>query len=228
MNKRTGTTVLIVGLILLLLAGAVYLRKKAPPEAARLLPESDGIVFINMRPVRLATHFGRQSVTHDPEYQKFIDATGIEFDRDLDEAAFALHRMTPATGPNGAIGFSMVFVGRFNRKRLANYLAGSAATTEDYEGHTIYSIPVEDRTDRVALLGYDIVAISNMPTTEQIHSILDRYRSAALHFPVPRFFRSIMGRFHCFRWPGGWARSECLSIAQPRKTAAADLRKGTA
>jgi hypothetical protein len=182
MHKRTRTTVLIVAVILLLLAGAVYLRKKAPPEAARLLPESDGIVFVNLKPIRAATHFDRQQINHDADYQKFIDATGIEFERDLDEAAFALHRMTPATGPNGAVGFSTVFVGRFDGKRLSNYLAGASTSTEDYEGHTIYSIPVEDRTDRVTMLGYDVVAVSNMPTTEQIHSILDRYRSAALPF----------------------------------------------
>src|SRR5262249_18440460 len=40
----------------------------------------------------------------------------------------------------------------------------------------------EGRTVRVALLGYDMVAVSNTPTAEQIHSMLDRYRSAALPF----------------------------------------------
>lgn len=182
MNRRTRTTLLIMGLLAVLLGAAVYLRKQAPPEAARLLPESDGIVYVNLRPARAATHLDRRPVSHDADYQQFIDATGIQFERDLDEAAFALHRMTPATGPNGAVGFSTVFVGRFDGKRLVTYLAHAANSTEDYEGHTIYSIPVEQRTDRVALLGYDIVAVSNMPTTEQIHSILDRYRSAALPF----------------------------------------------
>jgi hypothetical protein len=182
MHKRTRTTILIAGLVLLLLAGAVYLRKEAPPEAARLLPESDGIVYVHLRPIRSATHYDQRPVTHDPDYQQFIDATGIEFERDLDEAAFALHRMPTDSGPNGPVGFSSVFVGRFNDKRLAAYLARAASATEDYEGHIIYSIPAQDRTDRVALLGYDIVAVSNMPTTEQIHSIIDRHRSAALPF----------------------------------------------
>ena len=35
---------------------------------------------------------------------------------------------------------------------------------------------------RVAQLGYDTVAASNMPTAEQIHSMLDRYRAAASPF----------------------------------------------
>jgi len=34
----------------------------------------------------------------------------------------------------------------------------------------------------VTLLGYDTVAASNMPTEEQIHSMLDRFRSAASPF----------------------------------------------
>jgi hypothetical protein len=168
--------------ILLLLGVAVYLRKKAPPEAARLLPESDGIVYLNLRPLRAATHFDQHPVQHDADYQKFIDATGIQFERDLDEVAFALHRMQNPAGPNGAVAFSEVFVGHFDGGRLARYLESVSASQESYAGHAIYSIPSEGRTVRVVLLGYDMVAVSNTPTAEQIHSILDRYRSAALPF----------------------------------------------
>ena len=35
---------------------------------------------------------------------------------------------------------------------------------------------------RVAQIGYDMVAVSNIPTPEKIHSILDRHRTAALPF----------------------------------------------
>ena len=35
---------------------------------------------------------------------------------------------------------------------------------------------------RVAQIGYDMVAVSNTPTPEQIHSMLDRHRTAALPF----------------------------------------------
>ena len=55
-------------------------------------------------------------------------------------------------------------------------------STETYAGHDIYNIPSDGRTVRVTLLGYDMVAASNTPTEEQIHSILDRYRTAALPF----------------------------------------------
>jgi hypothetical protein len=181
-RRRRKLSIAIVVVVLLLLGGAIYLRKEAPPEAARLLPESDGIVYFNLRPLRAATHFDQHPVEHSPEYQHFIDATGIQFERDLDEAAFALHRMANANGPNGPLAFSEVFVGHFDGRRLAEYLAGIAASQESYAGHTIYNIASDGRTVRAVLLGYDIVGVSNTPSTEQIHSMIDRYRTAALPF----------------------------------------------
>jgi len=181
-HRRKRFTIGIVLIVLLLLAGAIYLRKIAPPEAARLLPESDGIIYLNFRAIRSAAHFGEHPVQHAPEYQRFIDATGIQFERDLDDAAFALHQMPDPRGPNGPVAFSEVFVGHFDGRRLANYLDTLAASRDVYAGHTIFSIPSQGRTVRVAILGYDIVAVSNTPTAEQIHSMIDRYRTAALPF----------------------------------------------
>jgi hypothetical protein len=182
MPRRTKATIIIVVLLILLVALAAYLRRKAPPEAARLLPESDCILYFNLRPLRAYTHFDQHKVPHDPQYQSFIDATGFEFERDLDEVAFALHRMPNPLGPNGAVAYSEIFVGHLDRQRLSAYLGSIAAQSEEYAGHTIYDIPSQGRTVRVALLGYDMVAASNTPTPEQIHSMLDRYRTSALPF----------------------------------------------
>jgi hypothetical protein len=182
MRRRTRITTGVVAIVLLLLAGAIYLRKKAPPEAARLLPESDGIVYLNLRPMRAATHFDQHPVTHDADYQHFINETGIVAERDLDEVAFAIHRMPNPNGPNGPVAFSEVFVGHFDGRKLTRYLQSVAASTETYAEHEIYNIPSEGRTVRVTVLGYDMVAVSNNPSEEQIHSILDRYRTAALPF----------------------------------------------
>ena len=41
MRRRTRRTLLIVVAVLFFLAVAIFLHSKAPPEAARLLPESD-------------------------------------------------------------------------------------------------------------------------------------------------------------------------------------------
>jgi hypothetical protein len=186
MRKRTRYSLLLMLALIVALAVAIVLRKAAPPEVARLLPESDAIVYANLAPLRVATHFDRTPVQRSPEYQHFIDATGIVPERDIDSVAFALHRMDDPNGPNGPVGYTEVFEGRFDGERLARYLAALATSQETYAGHTIFTIPVGEgkdiRTFRIAQLGYDTIAASNMPTPEQIHSILDRHRAAASPF----------------------------------------------
>jgi hypothetical protein len=182
MHRRTRRTLWILAAVLVLLAVAVFLRSKAPPEAARLLPESDGIIYLNLKPVRSFLHKGLQPPRRMPEYQQFVDATGVDWERDLDQVAVALHRMTDPNGPNGPVAYSMVLVGNLTGKRLNTWLETRAASRESYAGHIIYSVPSEGRTVRVAQIGYDMVAVSNTPTPEQIHSMLDRHRTAALPF----------------------------------------------
>jgi len=182
MRKRTRYSLLLMLALVAGLVVAVWLRKNAPPEVARLLPESDAIVYANLKPVRLATHFDRTPVPRSPDYQHFVDATGIVPERDLDAAAFALHRMDDPNGPNGPVAYSEVFEGRFDGARLASYLQSIATSEEDYADHTIYTIPIDGRQLRIAQLGYDTIAASNRPTPEQIHAMLDRYRAAASPF----------------------------------------------
>ncbi len=186
MRKSTRYSLLLVLALIAAFIIALVLRKAAPPEAARLLPESDAIVYFNLKPIRLATRFDRTPVTRSPDYQHFIDATGIVPERDIDDAAFALHRMDNPNGPNGPVGYSEVFEGRFDGQRLARYLSSIATVRESYAGRDIFTIPVGEGKDirnlRIAQLGYDSIAASNMPTSEQIHSIIDRHRAAASPF----------------------------------------------
>lgn len=182
MRKQTWIPIGLVLLILAAILAAVLLRKNSPPEAARLLPEADGLLYVNLKPLRAITHFDRKPVEHDADYQVFIDGTGIEIERDLEEAAFALSRRPDPNGPNGPLAFTEVFVGHFDSHRLADYLNKIAASKENYAGTDIYLIPHESRTVRVALLGVDTAAASNTPTPEQIHAVLDRYHTAALSF----------------------------------------------
>jgi hypothetical protein len=186
MNRRTRRTLLAVAAVLLMLAVAIFLRSKAPPEAARLLPEADGILYVNIQPIRaflrLKNHGNLKPPTHDPEYQQFIDATGIDWEQDLDQAAVALHRMEDPRGPNGPVAYSMVLVGKLTGPKLKNWLESHAAAQESYAGHTIYSIASEGRTVRITQIGYDTMAVSNYPTAEKIHSMIDRHRTAALPF----------------------------------------------
>ncbi len=182
MHKRTRRTLLVFAGVLVLLALAVFLRSKAPPEGARLLPESDGILYFNLKPIRVFLRKDLKPPERVPEYQQFVDATGIDWERDLDSAAISLHRMQDPNGPNGAVAYSMVLSGKLTGKRLNNWLEAHASGREVYAGHTVYSIPSENRTVRVAQVGYDMIAASNYPTTEKIHAIIDRHRTAALPF----------------------------------------------
>ena len=196
MNRRTRRTLLVVAAVLILLALAIFLRSKAPPEAARLLPESDGIVYMNFKPIRTFTHFkDLKPPKRVPDYQQFVEATGIDWERDLDQVAVALHRMPDPKGPNGPVAYSMVLVGRLTGKKLNSWLDTHAASRESYGGHTIYNIPSEGRTVRIVQIGYDMVAVSNTPTPEQIHSMLDRHRTAALPFSgsslLERYYKEI-------------------------------------
>src|SRR5271156_1783408 len=88
MRKRTRYSLLLMLALMAALIVVIVLRKAAPPEAARLLPESDAIVYANFKPLRAVTHFDRPQVSRSPDYQRFVDATGIVPERDLDDAAF--------------------------------------------------------------------------------------------------------------------------------------------
>src|ERR1017187_7752422 len=210
MHRRTRRTFWILAAVLFLLTVAVFLRSKAPPEAARLLPESDGILYINLKPVRSFLHKDLKPPNRVPEYQQFVDATGIDWERDLDQVAIALHRMPDPNGPNGPVAYSMVLVGKLTGQRLNDWLDSHAVSRESYDGHTIYSIPSEGRTVRVAQIGYESLAVSNTPTPEQIHSMLDRHRTAALPFSGCSLSTTTMSR--CSPLLGVSAKSPCPSL----------------
>jgi hypothetical protein len=178
----------------------VQLRKHAPPEPARLLPGADGFFYVNLKWIRTFNATGQlPPVSHDPDYQKFVDQTGFQFERDLDEAAFAVHY--PAAWGNGTAGtspeprFSEIFNGRFDNSRLTAYLKKLSASVDNYRNFEIYNIPLEGRTVRVAMLSYDSVAVSNHPDPAVIHGIIDRSRKLASPFGGPwllrRFYRQV-------------------------------------
>src|SRR5438874_13057445 len=132
-------------------SAVVFLRKHAPPEPARLLPGADGFVYADLRWMRLANVTGTlPSVKHDSDYEQFIHGTGFEFERDLQEAAVAIHNASPASGPETR--FSYVFVATIDGDRFRTYLKGLAASTEEYRSVAIYNIPLDGRTLRVAIL----------------------------------------------------------------------------
>jgi hypothetical protein len=190
---------LVVLLIVAVVALIVTLRKHAPPEAARLLPGADGFFYINLKWIRTFNATGQlPPVSRDPDYQKFVDETGFQFERDLDQAAFAIHY--PQSWGGGTAGsaseprFSEVFVGRIDSGRLAAYLKKISSSVDDYRGFDIYSIPLDGRTVRVVVLSYDSVAVSNHPNPDVIRGMLDRSRKLASPFAGPWLLRRFYGK----------------------------------
>jgi hypothetical protein len=193
--RRTLPIVLVVLVIAAALILAVQLRKRAPPEAARLLPGGDAFVYVNLSWMR-RTNSGKElpPVSHDPEYERFLQATGFQFERDLDEAAFAVHY--PANWPGGGTGasateprFSEVLVGKFHGEQLTAYLRQIARSVENYRSVDIFTIPLEGRSLRVAVVGADSVAASNHDDPAVIRGMVDRSKRLASPFGGPALLR---------------------------------------
>lgn len=190
MRRRTRN-LLVSAVILVIIAAvglAVFLRRRAAPEPARLLPESDAVLYVNFKLIRRLTSFGDKPVQpHEPEYERFVKETGFQFERDLDAAAFAIHSGKPGATPDTR--YSEVFEAHFDGQRAAAYLRKISSSTENYRNTEIFNVPVEDRTVRVVILGVDMAAASNTEGPAVIHGIIDRYRQLALPFSGPPLIR---------------------------------------
>ena len=193
--RRTLPIVLAVVVVAAAVTLAVQLRKHAPPEPARLLPGADAFFYLDLGRARRANS-GKElpAVSHEPEYERFIRETGFQFERDLDEAAFAIHY--PANWPSGGTGgtareprFSEVLVGKFEGERLTNYLRQIARTVENYHSVDIFTIRLENRLLRVAVLSADSVAASNHDDPAVIQGVVDRSKRLASPFGGPSLLR---------------------------------------
>src|SRR6267154_1394104 len=198
--RRTLPIALGVVIVTAAVTLAVQLRKHAPPEPARLLPGADAFLYLNVGWARKANGGNAlPPVSHDPEYERFIQQTGIEFERDLDAAAFAVHY--PAKWHDGGSGgsapeprFSEVFVGKFHSERLRAYLRQLAKSVENYNSLEIFTIPLEGRAFRVAILSVDSVAASNQDDPAVIRGMVDRSRRLASPFGGPALLRRYFKR----------------------------------
>jgi hypothetical protein len=188
---------IIVGVLAFAVAVAIVveLRRNAPPEPARLLPGADAFLYVNLQWIRrLGAIKDLPPVSHDPEYEKFIQDTGIQFERDLDRAAFAIHY--PAGW--GGIGtgakseeprFSEVLEGNVHAEKLIPYLRQSARMVDPYRSTDVFNIKLDERTLRVAILSVDTVAASNSDDPSVIRGMIDRSRKLASPFAGPALLR---------------------------------------
>ena len=186
MPLRMRRRILMVSARVLLAAALLVLllwsTRRQPPRSARLLPPSDAIFYLDVNILRRAGVFSQLAqVTREAEYEDFVRQTGFQFERDLDEAAFAVHA-PPASAnsrvANDDVRFSEIFMGRWDEARVRAWLerhsVGRETHRETYGDTVLYSIPHEGRTVRVALLDGHTAAISNTDSPDAIHAMLDR------------------------------------------------------
>jgi hypothetical protein len=193
--RRTLPILLAVVAVAAALVFAVQLRKNAPPEPARLLPGADGFLYADYSWVRRANNSKPfYPVIHDPDYEQFIQQTGFDFERDLNDVAFAIHY--PKNWPGGGTGstaseprFSEVLTGRFDTNKCTAYFRKMAISVENYNSIDIFTIPIYGRTVRVAILAVDTVAASNHEDPAVIRGMVDRSRRLASPFGGPAFLR---------------------------------------
>lgn len=147
----------------------VYRRSVHPPEIARLLPEGDVIVYADLKPAHLWNLSQSTPVITEGDYQTFINQTGIQFERDLDEAAMSRRDTTDGRDTES----TEIFVGHFDPQKLKNYLESISAQRDSYHGHMLYIIPHEGHTVRVCVLDASRVAVTNMVSSDPMHEIID-------------------------------------------------------
>src|SRR5215469_4396205 len=116
---------LLISVLLLLGLGLggwfVWHRIQIPPEAAHLLPEGDLLLYIDFRPLHLFDLSKSRPVQLDPEYQDFVNQTGIQFERDLDQIAMSRRD----TADHRDVESAEIFAGRFDSAKLNSYLLKS-------------------------------------------------------------------------------------------------------
>jgi len=195
-SKRVLLSLVAVAAVAAAAVLLVLARRNAAPEAARLLPECDGVVYLDLRNIHRLTLFSRApGPKRDPEYEDFIRTTGFDFERDLREAAMAVHLPKPGAAGPAENRYTEILVGQFDRQKIEAYLKKISRSMEVYQGTEIYAIPVEQRQVRVAILAFDRVAISNTDDPEVIHGVIDRAKHLAL--PVrgpsllPQYYRHV-------------------------------------
>jgi len=192
--RRTLPIVLAVLIVAAAVTVTVQLRKHAPPEPARLLPSADGFLYVDYSWVRKINGKPFNPVVHDPEYERFIQETGFDYERDLDSVAFAIHypESWPGKGTGGSAPeprFSEVFIGHFDAVKCTAYLKHMAKSVETYNSVDIFTIPIYERTFRIAILGVDTVAASNLEDPGVIRGMVDRSRRLASPFGGPALLR---------------------------------------
>ena len=168
MRDRKSLIILVVGLALCLALLAGYLRWRssdslaARQEQLLLIPaDSNAVIFIDLAQIRSSPFLLQllawaPNPTPESDYAQFVQATGFDYERDLDRFAVAISRQ--GSSSNAVV----IADGRFDRKKIEAY-GGKFGALKSSSGKTIYAVPMggPSRTAFFTFLRDDRVVWSN-------------------------------------------------------------------
>jgi hypothetical protein len=153
--------------LLVLLLSFAYFRHRSnahDPDASRadllsLLPgDASAAGFVDLQQLRNSPFLTQimswaSRPVPDGDYAQFVQATGFDYERDLDRVALSLNRQSPT-----ALAFA-VAEGRFDRRKIEAY-ASQSGSLKTADGKTLFAVPISGsarkayfiflRDDRVA------------------------------------------------------------------------------
>jgi len=134
-------------------------------EMLSLMPEdASAVVYVDLAQLRSSPFLARlfrwaPQPTPDSDYAQFLQATGFNYERDLDRLALAINRQS-----QNSTAFA-VADGRFDRKKIEAYAAryGSLKTAD---GKTLFAVPLSGSSRKAffAFLRDDRMAWANDPS----------------------------------------------------------------
>jgi len=170
--SRAKKVLLIGGIVLSLVAAAAavsYTVAMRPGRSINLLPDGNVMAYVNFAPMHFM-NMDTSPFTADPQYQRFVDETGLRVDRDLDNISVSAN---VDGGPGGDV--AIIVTGTFDQQRLSRYVQKQEGVqTEAYGGKTIVSMPQKGQTWRFCVLDSKMVAITVSPGVEPMHAIIDK------------------------------------------------------
>lgn len=184
---KTARVLLIGGLVVSLLAVAtaftfhVVMR---PGRSVYLLPDGNVVAYINFTPMHFM-NMDTSPFTAAPEYQQFVNETGLRVDRDLENIAISAN----ADGARGEV--AIIVTGSFDQQRLSGYVRKQEGVqTEAYRGKTIFSTPEKDQTARFCVLDSKMVAVTLSSTADSMHGIIDKSDKSSGSGSAPYLFEN--------------------------------------
>lgn len=163
---------LLLGLVIALLAGAGWLwwrqRPSSLPELARLLPDGQVLFYANLQPLRQAGLLDDAPGTHAAGYAAFIQASGFDFERDLDAVALSMQGVPPE--PHQSM---LLLQGRF-RPQFFHYLQQQGGAPALLDGHRLYRADGPDGPLQILVLDQHRIAVTNASDRAVLRAQLER------------------------------------------------------